>query len=132
MHNKKVIVLTALFIFLLSSVCMAQTSSDRWTEFYVDESSGFYYDSQTMQYNSNKTECTVWIMVIMPKENKYDIFLANTKKDRSLFLKEYYSYHLYTGELLGCITQEKEYRITIPPLSKFEMLYNLLFPQNVK
>ena len=128
---KKTIILTVLLL-LLSSVCMAQSNSDRWTKVHVDESCGLYYDAQTMQYNSNQTECNVWIMFIMPKENEYEVCYVNIKKDRNLYFKEYYSYHLYTGELLDCVTQSEEYRITIPPLSRFEMLYNLLFPQNVK
>ena len=110
MRNKKVIALTVLFMFLLSSVCMAahtpnlfgtrssvgayQPDTTRWLEIYSDDEVEVFYDMQTLDYyndEKNIRSCDVWIMYVhrtshtihhyIVKENRMMALLAYVKYD---------------------------------------------------
>lgn len=128
---RKTIIFTVLLL-LLTSVCMAQTNNDRWCLVTSDNIATLYYDTQTVQYNKDRTECDVWIMFVFPNEGIFNNTALKVYVDRKILQKDVYTYNLQTGALLCADPRTDDEYISIPPASRFEMLYNKLFPNKTK
>ena len=128
MRNKKVIALTVLFMFLLSSVCMAyQPDPHRWVWIYSDDQVGVFYDSKTVEF-FNYDSCDVWVMFVLPNQKMYQITHIIFRNNGTGAILATVDYNEETGEIIDTKTFPLEYAVIIPG-SIAEVVYNRLFPE---
>lgn len=128
MRNKKVIALTVLFMFLLSSVCMAyQPDPDRWAWIFSDDEVGVFYDKQTIRYSDYGNTCDVWLMMVEPAKKMHSIYHFYYKKNRTYALMDFIDYDSRTGKILDSDKYSYPDYSVIPPGTRAEVAYKHLF-----
>ena len=128
MKMKKILALTVLFVFLVSSVCLAYTPDpDRWYWIASDSEVGFFYDKKTIEYYDGGNTCDVWLMHVRPAEGKYVIGHEIYKKNRTRKILSIAIYSIKTDKLLGSIENPYPKYEDIIPGSFGETFYEILF-----
>lgn len=128
MRNKKVIMLTVLFMFLLSSACAAyQPDPHRWEWIYSDDEVGYFCDKQTVRYYDSGDTCDVWIMKVIPATKTYSAEHWLYKKNRTFSIQSYIDYDEKTGKVLDSYTYSYPDYNVIPPGTIAEVIYKHLF-----
>lgn len=101
MRKRKTIALTLLFLFLLSSVCMAyQPDPARWGWISSDSDVGIFYDKKTVQHYTYYSDYyDVWIMFVYPAKKEYMMHHQIIYKNKTIKIKEVVTYS-YSGYLI--------------------------------
>lgn len=102
---RKIIILIALIMLLISSVASADKIDDRW--FWVSSNSKqtIYVDKETIEYNPATDTVTVWSMINVPSENwRFISKNVINYKTNSLAMKNTHLYNLSTNEHIREIT----------------------------
>ncbi len=128
MKMKKIVALTVLFMFLLSSVCMAVTPDpDRWVWIDSNNEIGLFYDKKTIKYDDGGDTCDVWIMTIEPAKYEYTLAHKIFNRNREWRLLALATYSMETNEVLQSATGSYYKVYEIPPGSIIEVVYDHLF-----
>lgn len=113
-NMKKTLALTLLFLFLLSSVCMAyQPDPSKWGWICSNDEFGVFYDKTTIQHYTGSTDrCDVWIMHVYPAQNQHWIGRCMIYKNRTVKLIQFIKY-----DDLGHVIDSGDYSSSPPTAS---------------
>ena len=124
MKMKKSIVLTVLFMFVLSAVCMANPmESGKWELIGSNAEVAVYYDAQTIKHYDGGAFCNVDVMMILPAEGKCLITNSEYSKGMTVKILSFREYSLETGELIGSGDDPNAEEHDIPAGSLFEVIW---------
>lgn len=128
MKMKKTVALTVLFMFLLSSVCMAFTPDpNRWVWIGSNDEVGVFYDKHTIQYFDDGNICDVWIMTVEPAKGKYTVAHERYKKSRKWTVISFSEHSMKTKKQLDSVNAGDIGYFDIRPESVVESIYLYLF-----
>ena len=131
MKMKKTVVLTVLFMFLLSSVCMAFTPDpNRWEWIGSNDQVGVFYDKNTIQYFDDGNICDVWIMTVEPSKGTYTIGHERYKINRKWTVISFSEHSMKTKTQLKSAEAVDIGYFDVRPESVGESIYLYLFTRN--
>lgn len=126
MRFKKIIAITLLLMFALSSVCMAYTPNpDRWIHVQSYPDGELYFEKYPHRSN---TICNMWTLWIDTKKNIRSIQQWSIKRNRTFTILDISLYDNKTNEFISSQSYSKPYE-TITPETLVDIAYFFAFPQ---
>ena len=126
---KKIVVLTLLIIFLLSSICFAgNVDLDKWEWVVGNGRINYYHDKQSIQYLNDGNECSVHILRMNYEEENRSIAQFLIKKNKTITFLSLSVCDFETGYVINSFTPEQEY-VSIEKRPLYEILYDTFFPK---
>ena len=125
---KKIIAITLLFMFLLSSVCMAYTPSpDRWGILKQDSEDTIYYDKSCCHTNDGSFSKSMWILWLPKDKNVRVLQEWRYLADKRCTILSTIVFDNSTDKMIGSEYPSYPYQ-TITPETTAEKVFYLLFP----
>lgn len=115
-----------LAIFTLCSVSFAEQLDPRWKWVYSSSHQGWYFDTQTVEYDKENQVATYWLLILDEYGNKRSATRESISFINKKLLNVQYVYHDKYGNLKSVTPQKKsiDSGISIPPDSTYEKIAN--------